>query len=176
MNYAEIKYCDIANGEGVRTSIFVSGCTHRCKNCFNKIAWDFNYGNEFTDEVTDNVLNSCAPEYISGVSLLGGEPFEPENQPALCEFLKKFKSLYPTKNVWCYTGYTYEELIGQTESRCRTDKTDEMLDMIDVLVDGKFVEELHSVMLKFKGSSNQRLIDLKKTRKCGQIVTLYDEK
>lgn len=176
MNYAEIKYCDIANGEGVRTSIFVSGCTHRCKNCFNKIAWDFNYGNEFTDEVSDTVLNSCAPEYISGISLLGGEPFEPENQSALCEFLKKFKSRYPEKNVWCYTGYTYEELTGQKKSRCRTDKTDVMLDMIDVLVDGKFVEELHSIMLKFRGSSNQRLIDLNETRKCGRIVTLYDEK
>ncbi|MBR0360596.1 MAG: anaerobic ribonucleoside-triphosphate reductase activating protein [Clostridia bacterium] len=174
MNYAEIKYCDIANGEGVRTSLFVSGCTHHCKNCFNKIAWDFNYGKEFTESVEDDILKSCEPDYISGVTLLGGEPFEPENQPRLLEFLKKFKEMYPEKNVWCYSGYTYEELTGKKESRCFTDKTLDMLNLIDILVDGEYVEELHTLMIRFRGSTNQRLIDLNATRKQGEIVTLKD--
>lgn len=174
MNYAEIKYCDIANGEGVRTSLFVSGCTHHCKNCFNKIAWDFNYGKEFTESVEDDILKSCEPDYISGVTLLGGEPFEPENQPRLLEFLKKFKEMYPQKNVWCYSGYTYEELTGKKESRCFTDKTLDMLNLIDILVDGEYVEELHTLMIRFRGSTNQRLIDLNATRKQGEIVTLKD--
>ncbi|MEE0409368.1 MAG: anaerobic ribonucleoside-triphosphate reductase activating protein [Clostridia bacterium] len=174
MNYAEIKYCDIANGEGVRTSLFVSGCTHHCKNCFNKIAWDFNYGKEFTESVEDDILKSCEPDYISGVTLLGGEPFEPENQPRLLEFLKKFKEMYPEKNVWCYSGYTYEELTGKKESRCFTEKTVDMLNLIDILVDGEYVEELHTLMIRFRGSTNQRLIDLNATRKQGEIVTLKD--
>lgn len=174
MNYAEIKYCDIANGEGVRTSLFVSGCTHHCKNCFNKIAWDFNYGKEFTESVEDDILKSCEPDYISGVTLLGGEPFEPENQPRLLEFLKKFKEMYPEKNVWCYSGYTYEELTGKKESRCFTEKTLDMLNLIDILVDGEYVEELHTLMIRFRGSTNQRLIDLNATRKQGEIVTLKD--
>ena len=174
MNYAEIKYCDIANGEGVRTSLFVSGCTHHCKNCFNKIAWDFNYGKEFTESVEDDILKSCEPDYISGVTLLGGEPFEPENQPRLLEFLKKFKEMYPEKNVWCYSGYTYEELTGKKESRCFTDKTLDMLNLIDILVVGEYVEELYTLMIRFRGSTNQRLIDLNATRKQGEIVTLKD--
>ena len=174
MNYAEIKYSDIANGEGVRTSLFVSGCTHHCKNCFNKIAWDFGYGKEFTDAVEMDIIKSCEPDYISGVTLLGGEPFEPENQPRLLEFLKKFKKTYPDKNVWCYSGYTYEELTGKKESRCFTEKTVEMLNLIDVLVDGEYVDDLHNLMLRFRGSSNQRLIDLNETRKTGSIVTLPD--
>lgn len=174
MNYAEIKYFDIANGSGVRVSIFVSGCTHRCKNCFNSMAWDFEYGKPFTDEVQNAVLQECGKSHIKGLSLLGGEPFEPENQPSLLAFLRHFKSEYPQKDVWCYSGYTYEQLIGKSESRCRTDITDEMLRYIDVLVDGKFVEELHSVMLRFRGSSNQRLIDMNKTRQSGEIV-LWDD-
>ncbi len=174
MNYAEIKYCDIANGEGVRTSLFVSGCTHRCKNCFNKIAWDFKYGKEFTESIENDILKSCEPDYIAGVTLLGGEPFEPENQPRLLEFLKKFKKMYPDKNVWCYSGYTYEELTGKKESRCFTDKTLDMLNLIDILVDGEYVEELHTLMIRFRGSINQRLIDLNATRKQGEIVTLND--
>lgn len=174
MNYAEIKYCDIANGEGVRTSLFVSGCTHRCKNCFNKIAWDFNYGKEFTESIENDILKSCEPDYIAGVTLLGGEPFEPENQPRLLEFLKKFKIRYPDKNVWCYSGYTYEELTGKKESRCFTDITSEMLSLIDILVDGEYVEELHTLMIRFRGSTNQRLIDLNATRTQGEIVTLND--
>ena len=174
MNYAEIKYCDIANGEGVRVSLFVSGCTHRCKNCFNKIAWDFDYGNEFTESVENEILNACDAEHIAGVTLLGGEPFEPQNQPRLLEFLQKFKARYPEKNVWCYSGYTYEELTGKKESRCFTDITVEMLNLIDVLVDGEYVEELHTLMIRFRGSTNQRLIDLNKTRETGEIITLND--
>lgn len=172
MNYAEIKYCDIANGEGVRVSLFVSGCTHRCKNCFNRIAWDFNYGNEFTDDVAQTILDACAPEYISGITLLGGEPFEPENQPTLIKLLDAFRIRYPDKNVWCYSGYTYEEITGKKESRCFTDKTIEMLNKINILVDGEYVEDLHSLMLKFKGSSNQRLIDVAKSREQGRVVII----
>lgn len=172
MNYAEIKYNDIANGEGVRVSLFVSGCRHRCKNCFNEIAWDFKYGKEFTDDVADKIIKSCEPDYVAGISLLGGEPFEPENQPVLLEFLKKFRSIYPDKNVWCYSGFTYEELTGTRPSRCYTDITEDMLDLIDILVDGKFEQELHNLMLKFRGSSNQRLIDLNKTRKEGKLIII----
>lgn len=172
MNYAEIKYNDIANGEGVRVSLFVSGCRHRCKNCFNEIAWDFKYGKEFTDDVADKIIKSCEPDYVAGISLLGGEPFEPENQPVLLEFLKKFRSIYPDKNVWCYSGFTYEELTGTKPSRCYTDITEDMLDLIDILVDGKFEQELHNLMLKFRGSSNQRLIDLNKTRKEGKLIII----
>ena len=172
MNYAEIKYNDIANGEGVRVSLFVSGCRHRCKNCFNEIAWDFKYGKEFTGDVADKIIKSCEPDYVAGISLLGGEPFEPENQPVLLEFLKKFRSIYPDKNVWCYSGFTYEELTGTRPSRCYTDITEDMLGLIDILVDGKFEQELHNLMLKFRGSSNQRLIDLNKTRKEGKLIII----
>ena len=172
MNYAEIKYNDIANGEGVRVSLFVSGCRHRCKNCFNEIAWDFKYGKEFTDDVADKIIKSCEPDYVAGISLLGGEPFEPENQPVLLGFLKKFRSIYPDKNVWCYSGFTYEELTGAKPSRSYTDITEDMLGLIDILVDGKFEQELHNLMLKFRGSSNQRLIDLNKTRKEGKLIII----
>lgn len=175
MNYANIKYYDIANGVGVRTSLFVSGCTHHCKNCFNKIAWDFNYGKEFTDEVQQQIIDSCKPYYISGLTLLGGEPMEPENQNGLLPLVKKFKEQFPDKTIWCYSGYTYEQLTGQEASRCRTNITDELLSNIDVLVDGKFVEELHSITLKFRGSSNQRLIDLNQTRKNGKITLWKDD-
>lgn len=172
MNYAEIKYCDIANGLGVRVSLFVSGCTHKCKNCFNKVAWDFNYGKPFTDEVQKEIFKNCEPDYIAGITVLGGEPFEPENQPEILQFLEKFKEKFPQKDIWCFSGYTYEQLTGQESSRCFTDNTQKMLDMIDVLVDGEYVDELRSLMLKFKGSSNQRVIDLNKTRETGQITLL----
>lgn len=174
MNYAEIKYNDIANGVGVRVSVFVSGCTHRCKNCFNEVAWDFNYGKPFDQPIQNEILNRCDEEHIAGISLLGGEPFEPENQPELLKFLVKFKERFPQKNVWCYSGYTYEQLTGTVPSRARIDITDKMLELIDVLVDGKYVEELYSIMLRFRGSSNQRLIDLNKTREQGSIV-LWDD-
>ena len=174
MNYAEIKYYDIANGSGVRVSLFVSGCTHRCKNCFNEIAWDFNYGNSFTEDVENKILSACEADYISGLTILGGEPFEPENQSALIGFLNRFKVRFPEKNIWCFSGYTYEELIGKIPSRCFTGNTKDMLALIDVLVDGRFVEELHSITLRFRGSSNQRIIDLNKTRSQGKIVLWED--
>ena len=175
MNYATIKYCDIANGPGVRTSLFVSGCTHRCPNCFNEIAWDFGYGQPFTPEVQQQILESCAPGYVTGLSLLGGEPMEPANQRALLPFVQAFKQQYPGKTVWCYSGYTYEQLTGAESFRCRCEVTDELLALIDVLVDGRFEQELYDITLRFRGSSNQRLIDLPRTRAAGQ-VTLWQDK
>lgn len=170
MNYAEIKKYDIANGLGVRVSLFVSGCTHHCKNCFNAIAWDFNYGKEFTEEVENELIQALKNPYISGLTLLGGEPFDPRNQKGLIGFLKRVKKEIPEKNIWCYTGYTLEKDL--LEGVARTDVTDEMLSLIDVLVDGKFVEELKSLMLKYRGSSNQRLINLKETLLKKEIVLL----
>lgn len=174
MNYSEIKYNDIANGIGVRTSLFVSGCRHHCKNCFNEITWDFNYGKPFTDEVKEKILKSVEPSWINGLSLLGGEPFEPENQEALLDLLKEFHKRYPQKDVWCYSGFTIEEILGEKKSRAFTEISKALLENIDVLVDGKYVEELHSIMLKFRGSSNQRVINVKPTLETGEIV-LYLE-
>ena len=170
MNYAEIKNFDIANGLGIRVSLFVSGCTHRCKNCFNSIAWDFNYGKPFTKEVEDSIIKMLSNPNVSGLTLLGGEPMEPVNQEGLSDFLRRVKKEVPNKNIWCYTGYTLEKDL--LTGRAHTSLTKEILSYIDVLVDGKFVEELKSLMLKFKGSSNQRLIDLPKTLKTGEIVLL----
>ena len=168
MNYAEIKFCDIANGEGVRTSLFVSGCTHRCKGCFNKDTWDFAYGKTF-DECTENaILKSLEPAYIQGLTLLGGEPFEPENQVALVPFLERVKEQFPNKDIWCYTGYTLQQLMGESRGRCEV--TDRMLELIDVLVDGEFVERLHDISLKFRGSSNQRIINLPETLKSNKVI------
>ena len=158
MNYATIKYCDIANGEGVRTSLFVSGCRRHCPNCFNAVAWDFGYGAPFTKEVRNEILESLAPGYINGLSLLGGEPFEPENQRELLPFVKNVKVLYPNKTIWCYTGNNLEHEIWQPgPGRCEV--TDEFLQYIDVLVDGDFVQDQYDISLRFRGSSNQRLID-----------------
>ena len=162
MNYAEIKTCDIANGEGVRVSLFVSGCTHHCNNCFNKETWSFDYGKPFTDETEDYIIKELKPGYIDGLTLLGGEPFEPQNQRTLLPFLRRVRGLYPNKNIWCYTGYLFDkELLNESRARCEA--TDEMLSLIDVLVDGEFVQELYSITLQFKGSSNQRIIDVKKS-------------
>lgn len=169
MNYATIKYCDIANGTGVRTSLFVSGCRRHCPECFNAVAWDFGYGLPFDKAVRNEILGSLAPDYIDGLSLLGGEPFEPENQRALLPFLKKVRKRFPKKNIWCYTGYLFDkELLGESRARCEC--TDEMLSLIDVLVDGEFVQELYSVALAFRGSENQRIIDVKKSLETGEIV------
>ena len=174
MNYATIKKRDIANGPGVRVSLFVSGCTHRCPGCFNEIAWDFHYGDPFTAETERELLEALAPDYIKGLSLLGGEPFEPQNQHTLVEFLRKMREIYPQKTVWCYSGYTLEQLCGKVESAARCDVTDEMLSYIDVLVDGRFVLEKKNIRLRFRGSENQRLIDMNKTRARGEIV-LWDD-
>lgn len=159
MNYAEIKTCDIANGEGVRTSLFVSGCTHRCKGCFNEIAWDFGYGEVFSEQVEEYLLETMEPPYIAGLTLLGGEPFEPCNQRALLPFLEKVKTKYPDKNIWCYTGYLYDvDLCPGGRAYCEC--TDRMLKLIDVLVDGPFIEEQKDIRLQFRGSANQRIIKL----------------
>lgn len=170
MKYANIKYYDIANGTGVRTSLFVSGCTHRCKGCFNEIAWDFSYGEEFTEETEDAILASCEPGYISGLSLLGGEPMEPANQQALLPLLRRFKERFPKKTIWCYTGYTYETDLLASHGRARCAATDEFLSLIDVLVDGEFDQELYDISLKFRGSSNQRIL-LIHEEGCPQLFT-----
>lgn len=175
MNYAEIKYCDIANGPGVRTSLFVSGCTHRCPDCFNSIAWSFDYGKSFTEDVCNEIFKSCEPDYVTGLTILGGEPFEPENQKDLIDFLRDFKSIYPNKTVWIYSGYTYEQLTGEVSSRCLTSVTDELLALADVLVDGRFEKDKKDITLRFRGSSNQRIIDLNKTRKTGELVIWSDD-
>ena len=172
MYYATIKPRDIANGPGVRVSLFVSGCTHHCPGCFNAEAWDFDYGKPFDSAVMDELLALLEPDYVKGLSLLGGEPFEPQNQVALVEFLRKVREKYPNKTVWCYSGYTLEQLQGESRARC--EYTDEMLSMIDVLVDGRFVLEKKNIRLRFRGSENQRLIDMNKTREAGAIV-LWDQ-
>lgn len=174
MNYGEIKKNDIANGEGVRTSLFVSGCRHHCKNCFNEVTWDFGYGEPFTEETMAEIFKSCEPDWINGLSILGGEPFEPENQKVLLPFLIMFRERFPKKDIWCYTGFTLEEIIGAKQSRAFTDISKEMLTYIDVLVDGPFVEEKKDISLAFRGSTNQRIIDIKKTIQNGKI-TLYLE-
>ncbi len=164
MNYATIKWYDIANGEGVRISLFVSGCTHHCKNCFNKIAWDFNYGQPFDEAIQEKIMKGLGSEYIAGLSLLGGEPLEPQNQLALYPFIKKVKALYPNKPIWCYTGFVLDEKSGLLcEKEKNTEETKELISLFDVLIDGAFVEELKDIRLKFRGSSNQRVIDVKKT-------------
>ena len=169
MNYGEIKNCDIANGEGVRVSLFVSGCTHHCKNCFNAQTWDFSFGSPFTKETEDMILNLLAPGYINGLSLLGGEPFEPDNQRALLPFLKRVRAAYPDKTIWCYSGYTLEsDLLSESRARCEV--TDEMLSCIDVLVDGEFIEEQRTISLAFRGSENQRVINVPKTLASGSLV------
>lgn len=168
MNYGEIKSFDIANGEGVRVSLFVSGCTHHCKNCFNKETWDFNFGKPFTKEVEDSIIEMLSFDYIDGLSLLGGEPFEPQNQRVLLPFLKRIKEKFPDKSIWCYTGYLFdEELLSESRARCEC--TDEMLSLIDVLVDGEFVQELYNITLAFRGSENQRIIDVKKSLETDEV-------
>ena len=169
MYYGEIKKYDIANGIGVRVSLFVSGCTHQCKGCFNADTWDFKYGDLFTDETAGEILAALEPDYIAGLTLLGGEPFEPANQRVLLPLLQKVRRQFPEKTVWCYSGYLYDaELLSESRARCEC--TDEMLALIDVLVDGRFVEELKDISLQFRGSSNQRVIDLKQTRAAGQLI------
>lgn len=174
MNYAKINKNDIANGIGVRVTLFVSGCTHRCPGCFNSEAWDFGFGKPFCEETETELLDALSPNYIDGITLLGGEPMEPQNQAALLPFLKRMKSEYPQKTVWCFTGYTLEtDLLSESRARCEF--TDELLSLIDVLVDGEFIEELKNISLRFKGSENQRLIDLRATLESGSVV-LWDKK
>lgn len=163
MNYGTIKNYDIANGTGVRVSLFVSGCRHHCKGCFNSETWDFNYGNPYTKEVEAEILEALKPAYIQGFSLLGGEPFEPENQKELAGLLQKIKESYPEKNVWCYTGYLYDvDLIPG--GKVYTEYTDKMLACIDILVDGEFIEAEKDLTLEFRGSRNQRILHLDEIR------------
>ena len=175
MNYGTIKEYDIADGPGVRVSLFVSGCRHHCKGCFNEETWNFNYGEPFTDEVKDRILKLLEPVYIQGFSLLGGEPFEPENQRELLPFVRNFRALYPNKSVWCYSGYTWEQLTGSVPCPARCEVTDELLSLLDVLVDGRFVEAQHDISLRFRGSSNQRLLDVPKSLAAKAPVWWEDE-
>ena len=161
MNYGNIKECDIADGPGVRVSLFVSGCRHHCKGCFNKETWDFDYGMPYTKETEDEIIRLLAPSYIQGLTLLGGEPFEPENQKELAGLLKRVRETYPDKDIWCYTGYLYDVDLPEG-GRVHTEVTEEMLSYIDVLVDGEFIEEEKDVTLVFRGSRNQRIIELGK--------------
>lgn len=198
MNYATIKKTDVANGPGIRVSLFVSGCTHRCRGCFNSEAWDFGYGQRYTQETEREILEALAPEYIRGLSLLGGEPMEPENRGTVLSLVKKVRQTYPEKDIWCYTGYDYEKdllvwareeqetLDESHEACCRgggkeagrqiretgAGQTARLLSLIDVLVDGEFVEEKKNLRLAFRGSENQRLIDVKESLRQGRIVCL----
>ena len=170
MNYCNIKPRDIANGVGVRVTLFVSGCRNHCKNCFQPETWDFNYGQPFTKEAEDHLIEELRPDFVDGLTLLGGAPGEAENQRGLVPFLQRVRKGLPHKTIWCYSGFTWEQLTGQEPSRCRCEVTDEFLSLLDVLVDGPFVEELHDITLRFRGSANQRLIDVSKTLEKGEIV------
>ena len=173
MNYAAIKNCDIANGPGVRVSLFVSGCTHRCKGCFNEVAWDFQYGEPFTQETIDLILQMLKPDHVKGITILGGEPFESENQPAVLELLRQIKDRYPNKSIWAFSGYLFDRdiLAGKLGP---WEITREYLSYLDVLVDGPFVLELKDLSLRFRGSSNQRIINVPASLASGQIVLWED--
>lgn len=170
MNYAAIKNCDIANGPGVRVSLFVSGCTHRCPGCFNAVAWDFGYGQPFTRDTIDYIMKLMEPDYIQGLTLLGGEPFEPQNQPAVVELLRQVKKTYPAKSIWAFSGYLFEKDILSG----RLGDTAEYLSYLDVLVDGPFVEAKKNLSLRFRGSENQRLIDVPASLTKGETVLWQD--
>lgn len=170
MHYAAIKSYDIANGPGVRVSLFVSGCTHHCPGCFNKETWDFGYGEPFTDAVAEDLLNKLSSDYITGLTLLGGEPMEPDNQRALLPFVETVRKRYPEKSIWCYSGYTYEKDLLSPDGRAHCEVTESLLAWMDVLVDGRYIEALHDITLLFRGSSNQRLIDLRRTEEAGTVI------
>lgn len=169
MHYGQIMLVDSANGEGIRLSLFVSGCTNCCKGCFQPQTWDFFFGQEFNEKTENFILKELEKDYYSGLTLLGGEPFEIENQRGIIGLIRKFKEKFPSKTIWCYTGFTYDEdLLPGGKRYCEV--TDELLDAIDILVDGKFILEKKNISLKFKGSENQRIIDMKQTRKTGHVV------
>lgn len=174
MKYATIKEIDVANGPGIRVSLFVSGCTHHCKGCFNPETWNFNYGDDFTPEVENRILEAMKPAYIKGFSLLGGEPFEPQNQEALLPFLRRVKAAYPDKTIWCYSGYDFEKDM-LTGNLGPWEVTHEMLTLIDVLVDGEFVLEKKNPNLRFRGSENQRVIRVADSLNSDTVV-LWDDK
>lgn len=183
MNYAEIKYCDIANGVGARTSLFVSGCRHHCKGCFNEVAWDFGYGGRFDGKVVDAIIDSLRPDYIAGLSILGGEPLEPENQEDVLRLIERVTDEYPEKTVWLWTGFTWEELMGAVEdydagrhSDCRAASSMlwGILHLIDVLVDGPFINDQRDITLRFRGSPNQRIIDVTESLMGTEVVEWTD--
>lgn len=172
MNYASIKKMDVANGPGVRMSVFVSGCRHYCKNCFNQEAWDFEYGEPFTEKNIEEIVDYVSGDYIAGVTLLGGEPLEPENQKGLLPLLRRIREVCPKKSVWCYTGYDFErDILGRMINEI--EETEEFFSYIDVLVDGEYMEELHKPSLRFKGSSNQRIIMVQESLEQKEVV-LWD--
>ena len=168
MYYGKINKCDIANGEGVRVSLFVSGCRNRCEGCFQPETWDFTYGKLFDRSAAEEIFSAADNPSVRGLTILGGEPMEPENQPEILSLIREFKSLYPEKTVWIYTGNSYEEITGN--HRTHTEHTYEILSLADILVDGRFVEEEKSIGLRFRGSKNQRVIDMNKTRDLGEII------
>ena len=173
MNYAIIKNCDIANGPGVRVSLFVSGCTHRCPGCFNEIAWDFNYGQPFTQKTIDDIIAMLKPAHIKGLTLLGGEPFEPQNQPAVLELLRQVRAELPGKSIWAFSGYLFDkDILGKRLGPWEI--TEEILSYLDVLVDGPYVEAKRNLMLRFRGSENQRLINVPESLATGEIVLWQD--
>lgn len=174
MNYCELKKFDIANGYGVRTVLFVSGCTNHCEECFQPQTWDFSYGKPFDGAVEREIIESTRPYYVNGLTLLGGEPFEPANQRELVPFLRRFREACPDKTVWCFTGFILDRELWREGSYARCEATDEMLSLIDVLVDGRYVKALKDISLRFRGSSNQRIIDMKKTLEKGEIVLWND--
>lgn len=169
MNYSEIKNCDIANGPGVRVTLFVSGCTHCCKGCFNEVTWDFDYGNPFDESTQKQILEWLKPDYISGLTLLGGEPLEYANWQALLPFVRTVKMKYPDKDIWCYTGYRFEEDVLDRFCRQWGDMK-EFLACVDVLVDGEFILEKKDISLQFRGSSNQRIILVQESLRSGETV------
>ncbi|MCM1540634.1 MAG: anaerobic ribonucleoside-triphosphate reductase activating protein [Blautia sp.] len=171
MNYAAIKKTDVANGPGIRVSLFVSGCTHACRGCFNSEAWDFAYGKPFTAETEKEILQALSHAYIKGFSVLGGEPMEPGNRGAVLGLLRKVRDFYPEKSIWCYTGYDYEKDLLRWVAE-GDDTVKELLELTDVLVDGEFVEERKNLRLAFRGSENQRLIDVKASKKAGRVICL----
>lgn len=177
MHYGKIMYCDTANGTGCRTVLFVSGCRHHCKGCFNSVAWPFDYGKEYIKETENKIVESLKPDYIDGLSILGGEPMEPENQAEVWNLIKRVKKELPNKDIWVYSGYLWEELTGEKPSVCRHGlaagiRLDNILHNIDVLVDGEFQEDKRNIMLEFRGSENQRIIDVKKTLEEGRVVKM----
>ena len=172
MNYATIKNCDIANGPGVRVSLFVSGCTHRCPGCFNEVAWDFNYGQPFTQAVEDDILEMLAPDYVQGITLLGGEPFEPQNQAVLVPFLRRIRDRYPHKSIWAFSGYLFENMLSGRVGDAATCRS--FLALLDVLVDGPFIQDKKNLMLRFRGSENQRILDVPRSLEQNTAVLWQD--
>lgn len=172
MNYADIKQYDVANGPGIRVSVFVSGCTHGCKGCFNAEAWDFSYGMPFTEDTIETVIEYMKPSYVNGLTVLGGEPMDPKNQPGVAALVKKVKEVYKEKSIWLFSGYDFEkDILGWMQETIP--ETKEILSCLEVLVDGEFIEELKDLSLRFKGSSNQRTILVQESQKNREIV-LYD--